>query len=69
MEMGMTILYKIDDSCISKHLNDRKPKQDIDDLESVSSMSRLSIVHNQSIHEVIYYLCIELRRNRINYQY
>lgn len=26
LEMGVTLLYKIDDSCVAKHLEDRKPK-------------------------------------------
>ena len=27
MEMGLTLLFRLDESCISKHLNERKPKE------------------------------------------
>ena len=31
LEMGFTVLFKIDESCLERHLNDRKPKNDDDD--------------------------------------
>ena len=30
LEMGFAILFKIDDSCVARHLNDRKPKYEDD---------------------------------------
>jgi hypothetical protein len=28
LEMGFTILFKIDESCLDRHLNDRRPREE-----------------------------------------